>query len=199
MDIAFSNAIEDLSHKGWHTSMSFFSQELLEDIRMVLLKLKDQDAFTPAKIGKGLRSKRIPEIRGDWIRWLSQAGDSLATQEYLARLNQFRDILNRHVFLGAGEYEAHFAIYPAQSFYKKHLDRHAKSPHRILTTTLYLNKDYIPEQGGELVMQDLQNNHIATISPDWGKFICFSSAEFPHQVLPTKVERYSLTGWMRSR
>ncbi|MBH47907.1 MAG: hypothetical protein CME71_07015 [Halobacteriovorax sp.] len=198
MDQRFIAAIEHLSEYGWYSSNDFFEPELLEDLRSTLLSLRDSDAFEPAKIGKGSKKKRIPEVRGDWIRWLSEIGDFPATKAYLAQVDEFRLALNQNVFLGASEYEAHFAIYPSNTFYKKHLDRHRDTPHRILTTTLYLNKDYSPEQGGQLEIEDLKQNKIATVLPNWGTFVCFSSAEFPHQVLPTKVERYSLTGWMRS-
>tara|TARA_R110000868_G_scaffold306986_4_gene568441 strand:- start:640 stop:1239 length:600 start_codon:yes stop_codon:yes gene_type:complete len=198
LDPAFIAAIDHLRECGWYSSDHFFDANLLEELRSTLLSLKDKDAFVPAKIGKGAKRKRIPQVRGDWIRWLSQIGDFPSTKAYLERIDQFRLALNREVFLGASEYESHFAIYPANTGYKKHLDRHRDTPHRILTTTLYLNKDYTPEQGGQLDIEDLQRNPVATVLPSWGTFVCFASAEFPHQVRATKVERYSLTGWMRS-
>tara|TARA_R110000868_G_scaffold117600_15_gene312536 strand:- start:44117 stop:44713 length:597 start_codon:yes stop_codon:yes gene_type:complete len=198
LDQRFIAAIEHLSEYGWYSSNDFFEPELLESLRSRLLSLRDTDAFEPAKIGKGIKKKRVPEVRGDWIRWLSEVGDFPATRKYLAQIDDFRLALNREAFLGAREYEAHFAIYPPNTFYKKHLDRHRETPHRILTTTLYLNKDYTSDQGGQLEIEDLKQQHVTTVLPNFGTFVCFSSAEFPHQVLPTKVERYSLTGWMRS-
>lgn len=199
MQAAFVRAIEDIKKQGWHTSTDFFTQDLLIDLRATLLLLNEQEAFRPAKIGKGKNKTRAPEIRGDWIRWLSESGDFAATREYLKILDDFRTTLNREVFLGASEYEAHFAIYPAGAFYKKHLDRHREQPHRLLTTTLYLNQDYHVEQGGGLIIEDLKQNIVAEIRPEWGRFVCFAAAEFPHQVLPTTVNRYSLTGWMRTQ
>lgn len=199
MSHAFHRAIDDLVKQGWHTSLDFFDQDLLHDLRARLLQLKEDEAFRPAKVGKGLGETRAPAIRGDWIRWLSEAGDFPSTKAYLAQLDVFRVMLNRELFIGAAEYEAHFAIYPAGTFYKKHLDRHRDTPHRVITTSLYLNHDYEASQGGALVMEDLERNHIATLLPQWGRFVCFISADFPHQVEPTTVDRYSLTGWMRTR
>jgi SM-20-related protein len=196
---AFIKAIDDLASEGWHSSFNFFPQELIQELRHVLLKLQEQEAFTPAKIGKGKNKKRIPEIRGDYIRWLSQSGDFPATVAYLNYIDEFKKVLNRELFIGVHEYEAHFAIYPAGTFYKKHLDRHKQNPHRLLTTTLYLNQDYHLEQGGILVLENLKNEVIAHIAPEWGRFVCFLSADFPHQVMPTTVARYSLTGWLRSQ
>src|SRR5690606_28561151 len=126
---------------------------------------------------------RVSEIRGDWIHWLSDEGDFPATKEYLAIMEEFRQCLNRELFLGAQEYEAHFAIYPAGTFYRKHLDRHRQNPHRLLTTTLYLNQDYHSEQGGALLMEDLKQQPVATLMPEWGRFVCFLAADFPHEVL----------------
>lgn len=199
MNSAFSRAIDDLVKQGWHSCLDFFDQELLKDLRKTLLHLQEEDAFRPAKVGKGKQETRHSEIRGDWIRWLSDSGDFTSTKTYLDIMDQFKQALNRELFLGVHEYEAHFAIYPAGAFYKKHLDRHRQTPHRLLTTTLYLNHDYSLEQGGAIEIEDLKGNHITTLMPEWGRFVCFLSADFPHQVLPTTVKRYSLTGWMRTQ
>ncbi len=196
---AFTNAIDDLARSGWHTADTFFEPQLLNDLRQTILQLQQAEAFRPAQIGKGPHQTRQAEVRGDWIRWLSDHGDFAATKKYLHVLDEFRQSLNRELFLGAHEYEAHFSIYPPGSFYRKHLDRHRHQPHRLLTTTLYLNQGYEEQQGGALVLEDRKAQIVAKIAPQWGRFVCFLSADFPHQVMPTTVERYSLTGWMRSR
>lgn len=199
MGHAFDQAINDLVEKGWHTSLDFFPSSLLHELRQTLLTLKEQEEFRHALVGKGKGKTYAPSIRGDLIRWLSDTGDFPSTQQYLNYLNEFRLRLNRELYLGIHEYEAHFAIYPKGTFYKKHLDRHRDNPHRVLTTTLYLNQDYHTQQGGALILEDLKQAKIATLLPEWGRFVCFLSADFPHQVLPTTVERFSLTGWMRER
>jgi SM-20-related protein len=35
--------------------------------------------------------------------------------------------------------------------------------------------------------------------PDAGRLVCFLSDRFPHQVLPARRERFSLTGWFKVR
>lgn len=199
MSYHFSQAAEDLIKQGWHSSLNFFPTSLLEDLRSTLLFLNGKDLFRPAKIGKGKDQERVSEIRGDWIKWLSEAGDFPSTKLYLEVMNEFRTVLNRELLMAASEFEAHFAIYPKNTFYKKHLDQHRNNPHRLITTTLYLNKNYHEDQGGALVVEDLLKNHIVTLNPNWGRFVCFISSQFPHEVKTTTVARYSLTGWMRSR
>ncbi|PIP88616.1 MAG: hypothetical protein COW01_13840 [Bdellovibrionales bacterium CG12_big_fil_rev_8_21_14_0_65_38_15] len=199
MNFDFTKVAEDLINYGWHSSLDFFPNPLLEDLRGTLLHLNENELFRPAKVGKGIKQKRVAEIRGDWIKWLSEAGDYPSTKIYLEVMNEFRLVLNRELLMAASEFEAHFAIYPKNTFYKKHLDRHKNNPHRLITTTLYLNKNYEDKQGGALIVEDLHKNHVVTLNPHWGRFVCFISSDFPHEVQTTTVERYSLTGWMRSR
>ena len=44
---------------------------------------------------------------------------------------------------------------------------------------------------------DLNDNKIATIPPRSGRLFVFLSEQFPHEVLPTNAERFSIAGWFR--
>ncbi|HEK0779309.1 TPA: 2OG-Fe(II) oxygenase, partial [Proteus mirabilis] len=92
---------------------------------------------------------------------------------------------------------AHFACYEKGAFYKKHLDAFKENVTRRLTTVLYLNDEWAPQDGGELVIYDLDDNQLATVAPQGGRLVVFLSEQFPHEVLPTHKERISIAGWFR--
>ncbi|MEF1340672.1 2OG-Fe(II) oxygenase, partial [Vibrio rotiferianus] len=61
----------------------------------------------------------------------------------------------------------------------------------------YMNESWSEEDAGELVVYDLNDNEIATIPPRSGRLFVFLSEQFPHEVLPTNAERFSIAGWFR--
>ncbi|WP_240087200.1 2OG-Fe(II) oxygenase, partial [Proteus mirabilis] len=135
-------------------------------------------------------------IRSDKIRWLEpQMGEPV--QHYLMQMESIQRAVNREFFLGLFEYEAHFACYEKGAFYKKHLDAFKENVTRRLTTVLYLNDEWAPQDGGELVIYDLDDNQLATVAPQGGRLVVFLSEQFPHEVLPTHKERISIAGWFR--
>lgn len=136
-------------------------------------------------------------VRGDETRWLEPAESP--DRDYLAWIEELRLGLNRRLFLGLFDYEAHYARYAPGSFYSRHLDAFAGAQRsRVLTTVLYLNPTWQPGDGGELLMYDESGEHVLeTITPCYGRLAVFLSERFPHEVLPTKVVRHSIAGWFR--
>lgn len=151
--------------------------------------------FTPAKIGKAENQVLNAEIRGDETWWFDPLDPPSELSSILKRIDELRVQLNRELFLGLKNWEAHLAIYPAGTGYKKHLDRHQNSSHRKLSLILYLNKNWLPELGGELVIYNKTDVEMKRVAPLGGRLVAFLSEEFPHEVLPAKRERRSLTGW----
>ncbi|MEF1189887.1 2OG-Fe(II) oxygenase, partial [Vibrio parahaemolyticus] len=41
------------------------------------------------------------------------------------------------------------------------------------------------------------DKEIATIPPRGGRLLVFLSEQFPHEVLPTNAQRFSIAGWFR--
>lgn len=149
-----------------------------------------------ARIGRNDDVMRAASIRSDKIQWLSPSmGEPVSA--YLDKMEQIRLAANRHFFLGLFEYEAHFAKYEQGDFYQKHLDSFKGNENRRLTTVLYMNDEWQSEDAGELVIYDLQDRKLATIEPKAGRLLVFFSEQFPHEVLPTNTERYSIAGWFR--
>ena len=102
--------------------------------------------------------------------------------------------LNRTLFMGLSYYESHFAIYDEGDFYEKHLDAFKNSNHRVLTSIYYLNS---MNEGGELMIYDEENKLLQRVEPKEDRLVMFLSDKFPHEVLNTKVKRYSIAGWFR--
>jgi SM-20-related protein len=132
------------------------------------------------------------------MRWLHP--DDPAEAAYLAWMEQLRQGLNRRLFLGLFDYEAHFAVYSAGAFYRKHLDAFQGETNRVLSTVFYLNPHCLPDDGGELLIHaPVGDALLETVTPEFGTMAIFLSAIFPHEVAVTRRKRCSIAGWFRGR
>ncbi|MEI7843904.1 MAG: 2OG-Fe(II) oxygenase [Gallionellaceae bacterium] len=193
MDIAkISKQLEDT---GYIVLAKPLVDELLADL---FTRCHDDTPirFHPAQIGRGAAKQAISSIRGDVINWLD-AGNC-TDQAYLACMEKMRLGLNEKLFLGLFDYECHYAIYGKGNGYAKHSDVLQGEKNRILTTVLYLNKDWQPCDGGELVVFDATGKNIVVkVTPTFGTMIVFLSESFPHEVLLSQNTRRSIAGWFR--
>ncbi len=152
------------------------------------------------------------KLRGDSIYWLDETDASPAQQAYFEKMEALRSALNQHLYLGLLTLESHLALYPIGSGYQKHLDRfqdkdHALSPQRQISCILYLNQDWLAEDGGCLRLH--LNHNMSTeleagdnyldIAPLAGRLVVFLSDTFYHEVLAATRVRKSLTAWFLSR
>ena len=103
--------------------------------------------------------------------------------------------MNRRLFLGIDEVEAHYAAYPVGAFYARHRDRFRDSDARVVSVVTYLNPDWSDKDGGALRIV-LDDGDI-DIVPDTGSIVFLSELE--HEVLPAARERFSIAAWMRRR
>ncbi|MFW5816629.1 MAG: 2OG-Fe(II) oxygenase [Wenzhouxiangella sp.] len=107
-------------------------------------------------------------------------------------------MLNRRLFLGLFEFEAHYAHYPAGAFYRRHVDSFQGAANRVVSLVAYLNADWRDDDGGELVLYEAAGRtRLATLAPRAGRVVLFMSEELPHEVLPARRERLSIAGWFR--
>ncbi|WP_367988795.1 2OG-Fe(II) oxygenase [Vibrio sp. NTOU-M3] len=183
--------IDALATQGYYIWDDFISPEQVAELRNSI-----PDEWKKARIGRNEETSREVTIRSDKIQWLS-SNMGAAVASFLEKMEQIRLEANRHFFLGLFEYEAHFAKYEKGDFYQKHLDCFKGNENRRLTTVFYMNEHWNDEDAGELKVYDLKDNHIATIPPKAGRLFVFLSEQFPHEVLPTNTERYSIAGWFR--
>ena len=173
--------------------------------RKALLKeqteLLEKGMFRNAAVGKGDQKQVRTEIRSDEVLWMDSDNLSPLQASYWEKIDQIRQVLNQRCFLGLRSFEGHFARYPIGSFYKRHLDQFHAVPHRVVTVILYLNDSWSKEDEGALRMyfpQEDGTEHVQDVLPLGGRLVVFLSGEIPHEVLPTKKERISITGWLRN-
>ncbi|ANP64689.1 2OG-Fe(II) oxygenase [Vibrio sp. Vb1554] len=183
--------IDALATHGYYIWDDFLSEQEVDQLRDCI-----PSNWKKARIGRNDDVTRIESIRSDKIQWLSP-NMGYAVTSYLDKMEEIRQEVNRHLFLGLFEYEAHFAKYEEGDFYQKHLDCFKGNENRRLTTVFYMNESWTEKDAGELVVYDLNDNKIATIPPQSGRLLLFLSEQFPHEVLPTNAERFSIAGWFR--
>lgn len=183
--------IDALSHQGY-----FVWDDFLTHVEVVALRDCIPENWKKARIDRNDEVTRESSIRSDKIQWVHRDMGEPASQ-FLDKMEQIRLAANQAFFLGLFEYEAHFAKYEKGDFYKKHLDCFKGNENRRLTTVFYMNDEWSEEDAGELVIYDLQDNHIATIPPKSGRLFVFLSRQFPHEVLLINTERFSIAGWFR--
>ncbi|BFM12987.1 2OG-Fe(II) oxygenase [Simiduia litorea] len=186
-----SDHLERLSAKGWVVIEGFLEPTLTTQLRLEALRL---DAWTDAGIGSDGQTNQ--KVRRDRTVWLD--GTSPVQAQYLSRMESIRLQVNQTFFAGLFEYEAHFAHYPVGAFYRKHRDALRGSDARVLTSVCYLNEQWQPSDGGELVIYNDADNAVETqIHPVGGNLVLFWSEDFPHEVLPARRDRFSVSGWFR--
>lgn len=142
----------------------------------------------------GVQSGVISHIRSDHILWID---DQLPiAQHHLHALQQLSENLNQAFYLGIKEVEAHFACYNAGEFYALHRDNPQQKNDRVISTVFYLHEHWQADWGGQLHLQDKQNDwHI--IKPQPNRLVIFQS-DLLHEVLLSKQQRLSITAWLRS-
>ncbi|WP_394250120.1 2OG-Fe(II) oxygenase [Vibrio profundi] len=183
--------IEAIATQGY-----FVWDDFLSPMEVSALRESIPENWKQARIGRNDQVTRKADIRSDKIQWLNRdLGQPVSL--FLDKMEQIRLAANQAFFLGLFEYEAHFAKYEKGDFYQKHLDCFQGNENRRLTTVFYMNDEWSAEDGGELVVYDLNDKKVTTLPPKAGRLFVFLSEQFPHEVLPTNRERFSIAGWFR--
>ncbi len=192
---------QDIENKGWCVMDDALPQGLNKNLYQHLIKLPN-DTFNDMGIGRGNQLHIDKSYRSDQSHWLDGATD--VEKEYLAWMETLRLQMNQRLYMGLFDYEAHFAHYAPQSFYKRHVDTFSSKtntgkPVRQLTTVYYLNPDWSESDGGELLIykDDESKTPFQTVTPQNNRMVVFLSDTFPHEVLPAVRDRYSIAGWFR--
>jgi SM-20-related protein len=159
--------------------------------------LQQAGALRPARVGRADLERLVPEVRGDFIAWLSQP-ERDAEQQLLGKLEELRAALNRALMTGLEDFQGHFAVYPSGSTYARHFDRLVGSDARAISAALYLNDNWVCDDGGQLRIY-VGGGASVDVLPEGGRLVAFQSDRFEHEVLPAGRERLSFTGWFRRR
>ncbi|PIE44510.1 MAG: 2OG-Fe(II) oxygenase [Gammaproteobacteria bacterium] len=191
----FESIAQDLRENGYSINPGALPVSLSNLLRESIGRLPDR-FFSSAGVGRGQAHLHDEQVRSDDICWISD--DSPAGKQWLQWASELQLYLNRRLFLGLFSFESHFARYRPGDFYQRHLDSFKGDANRVLSMVVYLNKDWSPEDGGQLVLyKDEHDDNGTCVVPEMGTVVVFLSDEFPHEVLPADRERYSIAGWYR--
>lgn len=183
-----------LAAKGYLIVPQFLSQQEALKFYMYAQRLEHAN-WQLAAVGRHEQQTINTNVRSDRIHWLSDSVPEELT--YLNYMNQLREGLNRELFMGLFDYEAHLANYKPGAYYQKHLDAFKGRSNRILSTVLYLNPEWRSTDGGELVIYGDKGEVIESVLPTLGTMVIFLSDRFVHEVKVSRRDRFSITGWFR--
>ncbi len=184
-----------IDRHGWYTADDLLDPGLVGALADECLDMDTHAQLQPAHVGRGSKRRLAAALRGDRTRWLDESFSKVQA-DYLTHMLALRDALNRRLFLGLHTFEAHYAVYPPGAHYDRHRDRFRDDDARVLSTVLYLNRNWRPEHEGALRLH-LPDGSQHNILPVSGRMALFLSADIEHEVLAPRRERMSLAGWFR--
>jgi SM-20-related protein len=194
----YERIISDIANQKYSIINDFFNNDEVLALRESLLGKYEEDAFKKSAIGNRTNENVKKAIRGDIIFWIDENFSNAAEHLFFNKINDLKAYLNRTCFLGINQKEFHYAIYPKDTFYRRHLDTFRNDDRRRLSFVCYLNsEDWKPENGGELVLY--LENEDKIVYPFPGKVVIFESQVLEHEVKPVNTERLSITGWLKTR
>lgn len=191
----FEYAATQIAEQGYCILKDALPQDIGKAL-MQILHANSLQQFHQAGVGRSDNYVKDQHVRKDQIHWITQ--DTVGAESWLSWTNELMVYLNRRLFLGLFSFESHFSHYRKGDFYKKHQDAFKGKSNRKLSLVIYLNKQWQDSNGGELVIytnDDLQP--AIKIKPKLGTVVLFLSEDFPHEVLPSHTDRYSIAGWFR--
>ena len=191
----FESIARDLLTRGYSIRPAALPYAIADGLHQHLMGMQPSQ-FSQAGIGRDRQHQVNNFVRSDEICWIN--GDSAAGRCWLDWTTQLRQYLNRRLLLGLFSFESHYAHYSPGDFYRRHVDAFKGQANRVLTLVTYLNRDWHPDDGGELVLyRDKNDNEGIRVTPAFASLVVFLSEEFPHEVLPARRDRYSVAGWFR--
>ena len=158
----------------------------------------DSDDLELAGIGRDDLQQTNPQVRKNQIAWITR-GESAVSTAFHDWLESIQIYLNRTLFMGLFDVEAHYARYRVGDFYKRHVDAFVGQSNRKLSVVFYLNDEWTEEDGGELwVYEDeMAKEPFEQVLPKKGRLVAFLSERFPHEVRPSHKTRHSIAAWFR--
>lgn len=195
----YESIIADLLAQQYSIVDGFFTSGEVALLRHSLLAKYEADRFKKSAIGNKTNEEIDKSIRGDFILWIDEANSNEAEGLFFRKINDLVNYLNKTCFLGILQKEFHYAVYPAGTFYKRHLDTFQNDDRRKLSLVCYLNEANWPrENGGELTIYT--ENEALDILPLPGRVVIFESQLLEHEVKVVQAsERLSITGWLKTR
>lgn len=191
----FPQIATQISEHGYCVLERAVPQQVLASL-LTMLNNHKHTSFYQAGIGRTQNFAKNSEIRKDKICWITE--QTQGADHWLDWSSSLMEYLNRTLFLGLFSFESHFAHYQQGDFYKKHLDAFKGKSNRKLSLVCYLNNNWQKSDAGELLIYSKMTDQvIVEVPPKLGSLVVFLSEDFPHEVLPASIDRYSVAGWFR--
>ena len=189
--------VDGLAGPGFAVVPGYFSPVVVRALRREAVLREARGEFRIAAVGRDENHVHNQLVRRDHTLWLER--DSLAQCRLLDELEQLRLTINRDLFLGLFDLEAHFAVYHPGAFYRRHLDAFRGNNARVVSVVVYLNEHWQPADGGCLRIWPEPDARRACldVAPRAGTLVCFLSERIPHEVLAAARQRFSIAGWFR--
>lgn len=192
----FARIASDLVAQGYSVQPAALPESIASVLYAHQQYLDRSGEYVDAGIGRGDDYVKTEFIRTDEIRWIT--GETEAGAKWVDWASKLKQFLNQRLFLGLFSFESHFAHYAPGAFYKRHYDAFRGETNRVLSVVVYLNPNWCPNDGGELVLYRNDEDCCGiNVAPLYGTIVVFLSEEFPHEVLPARRDRYSIAGWYR--
>lgn len=199
-DALADDLADDLAGQGWAVAEGLLPVTLLTTLQRRCDVLAD-DAYRRAGIGRARQHQLNRFVRTDRVRWLEP--DEPTDARFLGWSEQLRLAINARLFLGLFDFEGHYARYDAGAYYRRHVDAFQGRSNRRLSIVCYLNDDWQPAHGGELLIYPDADSTadpmrpLASVAPTTGTVAVFLSERMPHEVRTTHRVRHSIAGWFR--
>jgi SM-20-related protein len=189
----FEVLAQNLVDKGYSVQTNALPNELSQLLWDKLQGMGPFD-FHKAGIGRNRKDKVNQLIRNDGISWIEET--TMSGVAWLTWITSLQAYLNERLFLGLFSFESHYSRYRKGDFYRKHHDAFLGDDNRKLSIIMYLNKDWLVKDGGELVLypNEAADRELRVV-PEFGTLVVFLSEDVLHEVLPPHCDRYSIAGW----
>jgi SM-20-related protein len=215
-----------LANNSFVVVEDFLTKALQERLRIDMMELRSHKKFQVAKIGRDgmIQDDNTPfrDIRYSETCFIGRTKEpedtSAPRRELYQILDQVKSVLNTNETVRNGHFtssipeldfemeELMYVYYPLGGYYRRHRDAELKSVSncRRYSFLIYLNKDWTPNDGGELrIHRDSGGDSIPLgelpnfldIQPKSGTLVIFRSDMCPHEVLDTYKERLAVVGW----
>lgn len=188
--------LEQLDQQGW-----IFLQipELWQGLLKQARTLHGDNQFKPAEIKTSLSADQSQLIRNDLIHWVKEDTLIDAEKVFNEQINLMMYQIKDYFRIGLDHFEAHYALYPQNHFYQRHSDQKKENNKRQFSFVYYLNQEWKPEYGGELIgYHGDTSERRFSVFPYGGTLALFKS-DIEHEVCISNSARFSITGWMRTR
>jgi len=188
--------MQKIDLQGWtHIDLMTFDPEFVQTLYQYHQHIEQRGLFKSASITEN-NTELQKVIRNDYTYWLEFNND---TEKLIQqKLDLFLNALHDYFRIGLTHYESHLALYPSGHFYKTHIDQTRENNKRFFSFVIYLNKNWSNDKQGEIVgyTDPAKSEILFKMLPTYGQMILFQS-HIPHEVITSKSNRRSLTGWFR--